>query len=75
MKVFTGLSLSKYGHALLRLGCESLIEQLHDLAQWAFGPQGLPSLEAIICGDFSYDGRYDDSNVFLSRSGGQKTSV
>ncbi|PVH92988.1 hypothetical protein DM02DRAFT_542422, partial [Periconia macrospinosa] len=43
---------------------------LHDLAQWAFGPKGLPSLEVIVYGDFSYEGRYAHSNVFLCRNAG-----
>ncbi|OAL51397.1 hypothetical protein IQ07DRAFT_631268 [Pyrenochaeta sp. DS3sAY3a] len=51
---------------------KKLTARLHNLAQWAFGPQGLPSLEAIICGDFSYDGRYHQSNVFLSRNYGHQ---
>ncbi|PVH91917.1 hypothetical protein DM02DRAFT_635787 [Periconia macrospinosa] len=47
-----------------------LTKSLHDLAQWAFGPKGLPSLEVIVYGDFSYEGRYVHSNVFLCRNVG-----
>lgn len=31
--------------------------QLSRLAEWAFGPDGIPSLEVIACGDFAYRGR------------------
>ena len=31
---------------------------LLQLAQWAFSPDGLPNLQIIAYGDFSYDGRY-----------------
>jgi hypothetical protein len=47
---------------------QELTESFRDLAQWAFGPQGLPSLEAIVGGDLSYEGRYAQSNVFLCRN-------
>ncbi|KAF2193898.1 hypothetical protein K469DRAFT_549029 [Zopfia rhizophila CBS 207.26] len=47
-----------------------LTKLLHDLAQWVFGPKGLPSLEVIVCGDFFYKGRYAQSNVFLCRNVG-----
>jgi hypothetical protein len=47
-----------------------LTKSLHDLAQWAFGPQGLPSLEVIVYGDFSHQGRYAQSHVYLCRHAG-----
>jgi hypothetical protein len=44
---------------------------LQDLAQWAFGPDGLLSLEVIAFGDFSYEGRHKESQVLLVRNTGQ----
>lgn len=49
-----------------------LTRTLNDLAQWAFGPDGLPSLEVIAFGDFSYNGRYAWGNVILSRKRGRQ---
>jgi hypothetical protein len=43
----------------------------HDLAQWAFGPEGFASLQLIAYGDFSYDGRYAQNNLFLGRNVGE----
>jgi hypothetical protein len=45
-----------------------LTQPLYDLAQWAFGPKGLLFLQVIAFGDFSYEGRYAQSNVFLCRN-------
>jgi hypothetical protein len=52
---------------------------IHDLANWAFGPDGLPSLQVLAYGDFSYRGRrpnlvfcrskLDDSDVQKSAIG------
>jgi hypothetical protein len=47
---------------------QKLTKSLHDLAQWAFGPRGLPSLNVIVYGDFSHQGRYAQSHVFLCRN-------
>jgi hypothetical protein len=49
---------------------QELTKSLHDLAQWAFGPQGLPSLEVIVYGDFSPMVRYAQSQVYLCRHAG-----
>jgi hypothetical protein len=37
-----------------------------DFADWAFGPTGLPRLEVLAFGDFSYDERYRKQR-FLAR--------
>jgi hypothetical protein len=42
--------------------------QLLSLAQWAFGPSGLPELQILAYGDFSYDGRYEWQNRLFCRS-------
>ncbi|KAL2022247.1 hypothetical protein VTK56DRAFT_5857 [Thermocarpiscus australiensis] len=48
---------------------DMLNEPLRRLAEWAFGPQGIPSLEIIACGDFAH-GRDGDTlhNAFVCRS-------
>ncbi|KAL4915084.1 hypothetical protein BDW62DRAFT_203940 [Aspergillus aurantiobrunneus] len=40
---------------------------LRDFAEWAFGPNGLPSLMVIACGDFTRDGRFEQSQALLVR--------
>ena len=47
---------------------------LQDLAQWAFGPQGLRSLELVVAGDFSCKRRFAHSQVFLCRHAGLSQS-
>ena len=42
---------------------------LWEFARWAFGPKGLPKLRILVFGDFSYDGRYKESNLLLRRQG------
>lgn len=54
------------------LGSESyrLRPHLRNLAQWAFGPDGIPSLKFIACGDYAYGGRLSGServDVILCR--------
>lgn len=48
-----------------------LNEQLRRLAEWAFGPDGIPSLKVIACGDYAYGGRpsqkTDSVDVILCR--------
>lgn len=39
-----------------------------DFAQWAFSPDGLPQLQVMAYGDFSFDGRFAKYNVILCRS-------
>jgi hypothetical protein len=42
-------------------------QDLLRLAQWAFGPDGLPILRIIAYGDFSYNGRYAEYTKLLCR--------
>ena len=48
---------------------------LYRFASWAFGDGGLPNLEILAFGDFSYNNRYSDRNILLvpmeGRRGGQ----
>ncbi|GLA21385.1 hypothetical protein AnigIFM62618_010696 [Aspergillus niger] len=37
------------------------------LAQWAFGPTGLPALQILAFGDFSHDGRYREQQILIRR--------
>ena len=37
------------------------------LAKWAFGPDGVQSLQILAYGDFSYRGRFADSLLLLLR--------
>jgi hypothetical protein len=37
-------------------------------AEWAFGPDGIPSLDIIAFGDFAYGGRENGHNVLLGRN-------
>ncbi|KAL5339041.1 hypothetical protein BJX70DRAFT_388140 [Aspergillus crustosus] len=49
-------------------------EAIYDLAQWAFSADGLPSLQVLAWGDFSFEGRYSKFNLLLCRSdNGYKT--
>ncbi|KKA19421.1 hypothetical protein T310_6597 [Rasamsonia emersonii CBS 393.64] len=52
-----------------------LSRSLHDLAQWAFGPDGLPSLRVIAHGDFLDEGRYRKHNVLLCRDSGSSQGL
>lgn len=48
----------------------TLRPQLRRLAEWAFGPDGIPSLKAIACGDYAYGGRpsnFEHVDVILCR--------
>lgn len=45
-----------------------LRDKFRRFAEWAFGPQGLASLEVIAYGDFAYDGRAGTRNLLLCRS-------
>lgn len=35
----------------------AMLPEIHELASWAFGPEGLPNLQILAYGDFSYRGR------------------
>ena len=41
--------------------------EFQQFAQWAFGPEGFKSLEAIFCGDFSRGSRLEKHNLILLR--------
>ena len=43
-------------------------EEISDFAQWAFSADGLPNLQVLAWGDFSYGGRYSKFNLLLCRS-------
>ncbi|KAM5447010.1 hypothetical protein MaudCBS49596_006190 [Microsporum audouinii] len=45
-------------------------DSLKALAQWVFGERGLPSLQLLAYGDFSYNGRYSSANVLFCRQQG-----
>lgn len=47
-----------------------LTDELHEFAEWIFGPQGIQSLLVLAVGDFSYSGRFADTNVLLCRMSG-----
>jgi hypothetical protein len=40
---------------------------LLDFAEWAFSTEGLPNLQILAYGDFSYEGRYAEYNALLCR--------
>lgn len=42
---------------------------LSNLASWAFGPDGLPNLQVLAYGDFSYGGRYVEDTFVFGRDG------
>jgi hypothetical protein len=39
----------------------------HAFADWAFGPDGILSLQFLVFGDFAHNGRYAKYNVLLCR--------
>jgi hypothetical protein len=43
-------------------------QNLLSVAQWSFGPTGLPDLKVLAYGDFSYNGRYVWQNWLFCRS-------
>ncbi|PYI05844.1 hypothetical protein BO78DRAFT_461606 [Aspergillus sclerotiicarbonarius CBS 121057] len=43
-------------------------EEIYDFAQWAFSADGLPNLQVLAWGDFSYGGRYSKFNLLLCKS-------
>jgi hypothetical protein len=44
------------------------LSEIHELASWAFGPEGLPSLQVLAYGDFSYRGRRPSLVLCRSKS-------
>lgn len=47
---------------------EDLSEGLYNTAQWAFGPEGISSLDVIGFGDFTGDGPHKRFNIILLRN-------
>ncbi|CAG8153206.1 unnamed protein product [Penicillium nalgiovense] len=48
--------------------------EVYDFAQWSFSADGLPCLQVLAWGDFSYGGRYSKLNLLFCRSAsGYKT--
>ncbi|QSS64918.1 hypothetical protein I7I51_01993 [Histoplasma capsulatum] len=43
-------------------------EDEYNFAEWAFSTDGLPNLQILALGDFSFEGRYSKYNVLLCRS-------
>ncbi|KAL4909753.1 hypothetical protein BDW74DRAFT_173248 [Aspergillus multicolor] len=46
---------------------QSSPEDMNNFAKWAFSAEGLPNLQVLAYGDFSYAGRYDKFNLLLCR--------
>ncbi|RSL77479.1 hypothetical protein CEP52_017714 [Fusarium oligoseptatum] len=44
-----------------------LSREFSHFAEWAFGPRGIPSLDVIVFGDFSYGGRLF-GNLMIGRN-------
>jgi hypothetical protein len=44
-------------------------EEFLSFADWAFGPSGLPNLEILAFGDFSYEDRYSSQQFLVRRVG------
>jgi hypothetical protein len=43
-------------------------DELHNFAQWAFSADGLPDLQVLAWGDFSYGERYSNASLLLCGS-------
>jgi hypothetical protein len=41
--------------------------EVYDFAQWEFSADGLPRLQVLAWGDFSYGGRYSELNLLFCR--------
>lgn len=48
----------------------NMVKGLHEFAQWAFGPTGIPTLQLIAFGDFSQKCRFEQTNALLCRNSG-----
>ncbi|KAF9887780.1 hypothetical protein FE257_009586 [Aspergillus nanangensis] len=42
-------------------------EYFNEFAQWVFGPQGVPSLQILVYGDWSNHGRYKETRLIFCR--------
>ena len=47
---------------------------LSTFAAWAFSPHGLPNLQVLAYGDFSYEGRYVEDTFIFARDGFVRSS-
>lgn len=71
------LHLRASGDELGRITSESYVskEELYAFAEWAFGPDGIPSLEVLAYGDFAFPEMCRDANALLCRTvNGQSSS-
>lgn len=50
-------------------------EELVNFADWAFGPCGLPALQILAFGDFSFEGRYQKQQLLMHRKCGKRTCI
>lgn len=72
------LHLRASGDELRRTKGESSVfkEELYAFADWAFGPDGIASLEVIAYGDFAFPEMCRDRNALLCRAvSGQSSSL
>lgn len=47
-------------------------EEIVKFAEWAFGPEGLPSLQILAFGDFSFEDRYQKQQLLMRRKYGKR---
>ena len=47
-------------------------EEFVKFADWAFGPDGLPALQILAFGDFSFEDRYQDQQFLMHRKCGNR---
>jgi hypothetical protein len=45
----------------------ALVDKVFSFAEWAFGSDGIQSLQVVGYGDFSLDGRFQEESVILLR--------
>lgn len=50
------------------------VQELTKFANLAFGPKGIPELQILAWGDFSHDGRWENSNVLLCKNESTNTT-
>jgi hypothetical protein len=48
-------------------------EEFVNFADWAFGPSGLPALQILAFGDFSFEDRYQNQQFLVHRKYGDQT--
>jgi hypothetical protein len=64
---FTRRGIEYWGNLDISLGPKELSRSLVDFAKWAFGVNGIPSLQVLAYGDFSFHGRFAWNNHILCR--------